>query len=106
MDCGNTYDKKRVLREIDEDFDITFNVASEDYHITHKGFLFQVVKWGEFTRDVVNNIRRVVWLNKNGDVAGEIDKHNANEEFKKEKKLEDMAYNMAKDIVKPLSEVI
>jgi hypothetical protein len=99
---GNVEDKRRILKEIDNDFDIEFYPEKMAFEITHKGHYFMSVPFGEFTRDTVNHVRKMKWLNENGSVTDEIDKHNAKLEESKEKEIEDMAYWMAKDMRKPL----
>lgn len=101
-DIAGISDKRRVLQEIDTDFDISFSTETEQYSIYHKGYLFQNVDWNGFTRKVLDHIRRMVWLNRNGLVESEIDNNNNEIDKAKEKKIEDMAYNLAKDIRKPL----
>lgn len=102
FNCGDSEGKRKILKEIDEDFDIIFCLDTEHYLITHKGFPFQKVAWDEFTREVIDHIKKVVYINKNGNIADEVDKYNAKTDSDKDKKIEDMAHQMAKDIRKPL----
>jgi hypothetical protein len=102
MNQGSVNEKRAVLKEIDEDFDISFSREQETYSIYHKGYLFQNVPWDGFTREVLDGIRKVVWLNKNGNIANEVDKNNEKIDINKDKKLSDMSRQLAKDIRKPL----
>lgn len=95
-------DKRRLLQEIDKDFDIEFNPHTESYVITHKGCYFQVVKYGEFTRDTLEHIREVVYINRNGNIFKEVDEANEKAEKAKEKAQDDFIEQTAKDIAKPI----
>jgi len=95
-------DKRRLLQEIDPDFDIDFNVHTETYVITHKGMYFQLVKYGEFTRETLDHIREVVYINRNGDIFKEVDEANEKAEKAKEKAQDDFIKDTAKDIAKPI----
>lgn len=99
---GICSDKRRILKDIDIDFDIGFEYENERYVITHKGFPFQYVKLGDFTRSILDHIRKMVWINKNGSIIDEIDSHNAKIEGKHDRKLEDMIRQFSKDIRKSL----
>jgi hypothetical protein len=101
---GEVAEKRKILKEINPDFDIKFYLEKESFEITHKGHFFMSVKFREFDRDTITHIRKMKYINENGDILDEIDSHNAKIEESKEKKLEDMAYWMAKDIRKPLME--
>lgn len=95
-------DKRRLLQEIDKDFDIDFNPHTESYVITHRGYYFQVVPYGEFTRETLDHIREVVYINRNGDIFKEVDEANEKVELAKEKADEQFAEDVAKEIGKPL----
>lgn len=95
-------DKRRLLQEIDPEFDIDFNPHTESYVITHRGYYFQVVKYGEFTRETLDHIREVVYINRNGDIFKEVDEANEKVELAKEKADEQFAEDVAKEIGKPL----
>jgi hypothetical protein len=100
--CGGIEDKRRIVKDIDNNFDIHFCLDTETYLITHKNFPFQRVAWDGFTREVLEGIRHTVWLNHNGNVIDEIEKNNAKIDKDKENKLSEMTMQMAKDIRKPL----
>lgn len=107
---------KRMLKEIDRNFGLIVKPTNEkfnikgtaftseskkpEYIITHKHSHFMVVN--EFTRETFTHIRKMKYINENGDMARQLDEHNAKIELDQDKKLEDMAYNMAKDIRQPL----
>lgn len=95
-------DKQRLLKEIDKGFDIEFHADIESYVITHNGGYFQTVKYGDFTQETLENIRRVVYFNINGDMARQIDEHNDKIHLSNQKKEDDMIEQTAKDIGKPL----
>lgn len=95
-------DKRRLLQEIDKGFDIEFHPDIESYIITHNYGHFQTVKYGDFTQKTLENIRRVVYLNINGDMARQIDEHNDKIHIDNQKKEDDMIEQTAKDMAKPL----
>lgn len=99
---GNVEDKRQILKDIDKDFDIEFYPEKMAFEITHKGHYFMSVAFNEFTRDTITHVRKMKWLNENGSVTEEIDKHNELNKLAKEKEIENIAYCMAKDIRKPL----
>lgn len=99
-------DIRPILKEIDKDFDISFNFHTETYLITHKDFPFMTVPYGQFTRETVENIRKAVYININGNVLEEIDQNNAKVEARKDKEISDLAECMAKDLRKPLINAI
>lgn len=107
---------KRELKLIDKHFDLLIKPTNDkfdikgqaftsvadnpEYIVTHKNRHFMVVS--EFTRETFIHIRKMKYINENGDLARQLDEHNEKIELDQEKKIEDMAYNMAKDIRKPL----
>lgn len=95
-----------ILKEIDSDFDISFNVYHETYLITHKDFPFMTVPYGEFTRETIENIRKAVYINVNGDVIEEVEDNNKKIEESKDREYNNMIECMAKDIRKPLINAI
>ena len=99
-------DKQRMLKEISPDFEISFDMIHEEYYISHKGFPFRRVNMDGFTRELVQEIRQIVWLNENENVMEEVDKNNSKIEQDRENKATDLNYQMAKDIYKPLRKAI
>lgn len=95
-------DKQRIMKEISPDFDVSFDYLENEYCISHKNVLFRRVPVDEFTRAEIEEIRRVVWLNENGNILEEVEKNNEQVELDKEKKATDLHYEMAKDIRTPL----
>lgn len=99
---ATTDDKRRLLQEIDKGFDIEFHPDIECYIITHNQGHFQTVKYGDFTQKLLENIRRVVYLNINGDMARQIDEVNEKIHADNQKREDDMIEQTVKDIAKPL----
>lgn len=99
---GDIYDIERRLKQFDRDFDISYNEQTHKYTITHKKHYFMTVNVGELDDRVMKHIKKTVWLNNQNMLNEEIEKHNKKIEREQEKSVEDMAYNMAKDIRKPL----
>lgn len=95
-------DKQMILKEISEDFDISFDAVHEEYYISHKGFPFRRVGMDGFTRELVDEIRRIVWLNENGDIESEIEENNAKIERDNEQRQTDFNYEIAKDMRKAI----
>jgi hypothetical protein len=95
-------DKEQILKEISPDLGISFDCIYDEYLIVHKGFPFQRVGVDGFTRELVNDIKKIVWLNENGNVMDEIEKNNSKLEVDRENKATEINYQMAKDIRKPL----
>jgi hypothetical protein len=101
---ANCSEIRSVLKEIDTDFDVEF-IAGK-YIVTHKGNYFTQVNYGEFCRNTMENIRKTVWINKHGSVLEEIDKNNEKIEKSHDRDLSNLAECMAKDLRKPLLDVI
>lgn len=95
-------DREKILKEINDDFSVSFDYTHNEYCISHKNVLFKRLSIDEFDRKEIERIRYQVWLNENGNVLEEIDKNNEKLEKEKENKATDMNYQMAKDIRKPL----
>lgn len=94
-----------LLKEIDPDFDINWNFPQETYTITHKGYFFMNVNYGEFDRKTFENIRKIVWQNIHGTIFDDIDKHNEKIEKAQDRHLSNIAETMAKDMRKPLADL-
>lgn len=95
-------DKRRLIQDIDKDFYIEFVPEIESYIITHKGGHFQTIKHGDFTHKTLENIRRVVYINKNGDMARQIDENNEKIQKEAQREQDDMIEQAAKDVGRPL----
>ena len=101
-DAADCNDIRRVLKDIDPLFDIDFNFDTESYTIYFNGYFFRTVPYGEFTADTAQDIRKVLWTNTNGDIMREVEENNEQIEKRTERERSDLAYNLAKDIQKPL----
>jgi hypothetical protein len=108
MNGGHSRDIRRHLRDIDKGFDIGFDYETESYHILHKGpdddeyQIFQVVPYGDVTRELLAEIRHTVWLNKEGKMLEWIDEQNEQKDVQEDKRTSDMAYGLANDLRKTL----
>ena len=108
MDGADCRAIRRHLKDIDPGFDIGFEYETESYHILHRGpedddpQTFQVVPFGEVTRELLADIRHTVWLNKEGNMLDWIDEQCEQKDIAEEKKLTNMAEALAKDLWKPL----
>jgi hypothetical protein len=101
-DGAKCKDLRPILKEIDPLFDISFNYETESYSIYFNGYLFRTVPYGEFTRETFEDIRETVWININGDPFKEVDEANEAADKRTERQREDLSYNLANDIRKPL----
>lgn len=100
---GDIYNIKGRIKVIDRELDIEHN-GDGSYTVTHKGSYFMKVMPGQLDDRVLKQAREVVWKNKHADILSEVESFNEKVESSKKKKIEDMAYSMAKDIHKPLRE--
>lgn len=98
--------KQMLVKEIDKDFDLQFNAKALRYEITHRGGHFMHVPWGGFTKDVVDHIRKTVYINRNGNILDEIDEANFKVELEKKKAQDDLIEQTARDIGKPLYDLV
>jgi len=92
-----------LLKEIDEDFDISFDAQDEKYYMTHKNHIFRVEKYGAIDRKLIADIRHIVWLNKTGQVDDYIDDSHAKAQESKDRAFNAKIDQMARDIHKPLA---
>jgi hypothetical protein len=106
FDGAKCTDLRTILKDIDTDLDISFDYESEKYTIYHKQAYFMNIPFGEFDRKKVEEIRKVVWLNVNGNVLDDIDKNNEKVEQSHDRDLSNLAECMAKDLRKPLLDAI
>lgn len=95
-------DIRPILREIDRGFDITFDFRTESYTITHNDTHFQTVPYGRVDRELIDNIRRSVWLNRNADILAEIERNNARVDASYDRAQSLYAESLAKDLRRPL----
>lgn len=94
--------KRKILREIDKDFQIEVCPISETYKVTHRGGHFQTIPWTDFTKETVENIRKTVYTNRNGSIIEELDEHNFKREQAIQKQKDEMIHETAKEVGKPL----
>jgi hypothetical protein len=93
---------RRELKELDENFEITFDYRNEEYQVTYNEGLFAKVKYGEFTRDHIAEYRHTLWLNKRGEILEYIDTKNEKADEAEDRRLSNIAEALAKDIRRPL----
>lgn len=99
---ANCYEIRPILQGIDPLFDIEFNYDEESYIIYFNGGFFQNTKWDEFTRETIEKIQDVYWVNMHGDIVSEIEEHNAKIEKAEESKRADMIGELSKDMRKAI----
>lgn len=95
-------DLRKILKTIDEDFDITFDYAAEKYYVTHNGRMFESVPYGEFTRATIARFRRTVWLNRTGRLFDYIDQNNERVEAAEDRAIFNYSEALAKELRRPL----
>lgn len=106
FDGAKCCELRKILKEIDEDLDISFDYNAEKYTIYHKQAYFTNVPYGDFSREKIAEIRKIVWLNVNGDVLTDLEKHNENIDKAHDRDLSNLAECMAKDLRRPLLNAI
>lgn len=99
---ANCSEIRLILQEIDQEFDVGFNPEVETYTIYHNGRFFQSVHYKDFTRKTIEDIRKTVWININGDIFADVEKANEAADKRKERSRERLSESIAKDIRKPL----
>ena len=100
----NCSDIRPILKDIDPELEIEF--IGNKYIITHRGMYFMQVDYGQMDRKYMQEIRKIVWINKNGSMLEEIDKNNEKIEKSHDRDLSNLAECMAKDLRKPLLDAI
>ena len=98
--------KRKLLKEIDKNFEVNFYPEDAEYTITHNKVFFQNIPWGGFTKEVVDHIRRIVYINRHGSIEDEIDEKNLKIEQENQRKQDEMIHETAKDVGKPLYELL
>jgi signal transduction histidine kinase len=93
-----------ILKQIDENFEVAFNYETEKYHITYNDAPFQTVPYGELTRELFDDIRHTVWLNRRGEILSYVDAQNEKMEAAEERRQSNMAEALAHDLRRPLIE--
>ena len=97
---------RRVVKDIDNRFDVYYDADSSKYIITQYDNYFDSVSPSDLCKDFFDRLRKVVWINMYGSIIDEIDKNNAKIEEESERRASDIATNLAKDIYKPLRKEI
>jgi len=99
---ANCYEIRPILQGIDPLFDVEFNYDTEEYIIYFNGGFFQTTKYDEFTRETIEKIEDVYWINTHGDIISEVEEHNAKIKRAEESKRSDMIHELAKDAKKAI----
>jgi len=97
-------DLRKLLQEIDENFEIAFDYDKAQYLVYHNESLFQRVPYGEFTRTTFADIRHTVWLNKTGQIIDYVEKSGDKVAAAEERAQSLYAESLAKDLRRPLIE--
>ena len=93
---ANCNDIRPMLQSIDPLFEIEFNYDTKSYIIYFNGGFFQSTKYDELTRETIERIGEVYYINTHGDILKEkIDKS-------KERERDDMIHELAKDMKKAI----
>lgn len=103
-DGANCAEIRPVLKAIDEGFDIVFDRDEESYLIMHNGHRFQTVHHTGITMELMDHLRHMTYLNKNGAVLDFVEKQEAKEEANRDRELARYAEAIAKDIHRPVVE--
>ncbi len=101
-DFGECNTIRRVVKDIDDRFDVYYDADAKRYIITQYDNYFDSVSPDELCKDFFDRLRKIVWINIYGSIIDEIDKNNAKIEETKEKEISDVAESLAKDIYIPL----
>ena len=105
-DFGECNTIRRVVKDIDNRFDVYYDADTNKYIITQYDNYFDSVSPTELCKEFFDRLRKVVWINIHGSIVDEIDKNNAKIEEANQKKVADVTENLAKDIYKPLRKEI
>lgn len=93
---------RRVVKDIDNRFDVYYDADANKYIITQFENYFDSISPEELCKDFFDKLRKIVWINMYGSIIDEIEKNNAKIEEAEEKKIADVSESLAKDIYKPL----
>jgi len=91
-----------VLKSIDSLFDICFNYDTEQYIIFFNDAPFQSVPWKELDKNTIEHVKKMFWINLNGDPFKAIDENNLSVELAKENEKNDLIREMSKDLRKAI----
>ena len=79
-----------------------FNYDTKSYIIYFNGGFFQSTKYDEFTRDTIERIGEVYYINTHGDILKEVELNNEKIDKSKERERDDMIHELAKDMKKAI----
>ena len=105
MNSGNVREIRKIIKEIDRLFDVSFDCQTEKYSIYFDGYLLRNVNYPMDRMDI-EDLQRTYWINVNGNPFEEVDKANERAEKSKDRRLHNLAEDLAKDIRKPLREAL
>jgi hypothetical protein len=91
MGMGEENNIRQLVKGIDPRFDCRVNRRNGNYEITQTSPMGLVSLWGVLPWDGVNkeffdNMRRTIYINRNGDPLREIEEHNQRIEKRREEK--------------------
>lgn len=92
-------DLRDVIQDIDEGFDVAFDWEHGLYRISHNDIPFQSFPPHELGKGIIDHLKHITYLNKNGLVLQHLDEVNLKEELAEDKKVSEMAESMASDII-------
>lgn len=99
---ANCNDIRPILQSIDPLFEIEFNYDTESYIIYFNGGFFQSTRYDELTRETIERIGEVYYINTHGDILKEIETNNEKIDKSKERERDDMVHELAKDMKKAI----
>ena len=99
---ANCCEIRPILQNIDPLFDVEFNYDAESYIIYFNGGFFQSTKYDEFTRETIERIGEVYYINTHGDILKEVEINNEKIDKSKERERGDMIHELAKDMKKAI----
>lgn len=102
---ANCRDIRPHLKAIDHLFDIEFNYDTATYSIYFNGYLFRSAPFSMDKRDI-DDVRKTYWINVNGNPFEEVDKNNERAQIAEDRRIHNLAEDLAKDIRKPLLNAI
>lgn len=101
---GDIYNIADRIKAIDKNFRIIWSKTRHKYFIYHKNALFMESE--KLDHELYNHIKKVVYINVNGDIQKDIEETNDKIERDKEKKISNLAEDVAREISKPLKDIL
>lgn len=98
---GDIYNVQGQIKTIDSNLELVYK-GNGNYVITHKGKYFMGVEHSQLDARIVSHVRKMVYINKHGDIEADMDKNNSKAEKDHENKISNMAHDMAVNLRKPL----